>query len=129
MGDNRKRVVVMGASPKPERYSNRAVQQLLEHGHEVIPVHPAAEQIHGVPVLPDLAAVTGRIDSITMYVSPAISAKLEGDILDLCPDLVIFNPGTENAQLEQTLATAEIATLHACTLVLLGTNQFDSVHP
>ena len=45
MSDNHQRVVVLGASKNPERYSNMAVNRLLENGHEVIPVHPALERV------------------------------------------------------------------------------------
>ena len=38
MSENNKTVVVLGASPKPERYSNQAVVMLKDHGYEVIPV-------------------------------------------------------------------------------------------
>jgi uncharacterized protein len=34
------RVAVLGASHKPERYSNQAVRMLKEYGHTVIPVTP-----------------------------------------------------------------------------------------
>ena len=42
------------------------------------------------------------------------------------PARVIFNPGTENPELEEKLAAAGIATVRACTLVLLRTGQFGS---
>ena len=43
-------VVVLGASPKGERYSNQAVLALVGHGHRVIPVHPLLKEIAGVGV-------------------------------------------------------------------------------
>lgn len=118
------RVVVLGASPKPERYSNRAIRLLRQHGHEVIPVHPAAEAIEGIPVVHDLADVEGHVDTITLYVSAAISDTLTSRIVQCGPQRVIFNPGAENATLSQHLQTESIATEDACTLVLLNTGQF-----
>ena len=44
------RVVILGASSKPDRYAYRAFRMLREHGHEVIPVHPALIEIEGVAV-------------------------------------------------------------------------------
>jgi hypothetical protein len=40
------------------------------------------------------------------------------------PRRVIFNPGTENPELERALEKSGIQTEEACTLVLLHTGQF-----
>ena len=118
------RVVVLGASPKPERYSNKAVKLLLEHGHSVVPVHPAAAGIEGLPVEPGLSAMQGPVDTLTVYLSPNQTSGLLDDILALNPDRVIFNPGTENPLLQAMLEKAGIRPEDACTLVLLNTGQF-----
>lgn len=126
MSGMKQRVVVVGASPKPDRYSNRAVALLLEHGHEVVPVHPSATAVHGIPVVRRIADVGGHVDTVTMYVSRAISDSVAEDLLTLRPARVIFNPDSENPDLQQALEHGGIATLEACTLVLLNTGQFDS---
>jgi hypothetical protein len=79
---------------------------------------------HGVPVIADLSAISGPVDTVTMYVGPAISAGLGDKLAALKPRRVIFNPGTENAVLEQQLSAAGIICEEACTLVLLNTGQF-----
>ena len=108
-----------------ERYSHRALSQLHAHGHEPIPVHPALEAIEGIGVVPTLRDVAGEVDTLTLYVKPAISEPLAADIVALRPGRVIFNPGTESTALRATLEEAGIRTLEACTLVLLSTGQFD----
>lgn len=124
MPDDRQRVVVLGASSNPERTSNLAVKRLKENRHEVIPVHPTLDRIEGLEVAPDLRSVGGRVDTLTVYVSPEISSTLTGEILDISPGRVIFNPGAENPELEAALHAAGIETLQACTIVLLTTGQF-----
>jgi|JI10StandDraft_1071094.scaffolds.fasta_scaffold940656_2 predicted CoA-binding protein len=118
------RVVIVGASDKSDRYANMAQRLLSEHGHTVVPVHPKLEEIDGVPVIADLNDVQGAVDTVTMYVGPAISAGLEERLVRLKPSRVIFNPGTENPALEAALNTAGISTEEACTLVLLRTGAF-----
>ncbi len=121
----KQRVVIVGASPKPERYSNRAVALLIENGHEAIPVHPTATTIHGAHAVPHLSDVRDHVDTVTLYVSPTISSSLEKELLTLHPDRVIFNPDSENETLRRNLESHGIRTVEACTLVLLKTNQFD----
>ncbi|MCU0304233.1 MAG: CoA-binding protein [Thermoanaerobaculales bacterium] len=124
MSEVGQRVVVLGASDNPERYANMAVRRLLESGHEVVPVNPKLERIGDLAVTPSLDRVSGPVDTLTVYVSPAVSASLEGAIVDLAPGRVIFNPGAESPELEAALARRGIPTLRACTLVLLSTGQF-----
>ena len=41
-------VAVLGASRKPQRYSNRAVRALAQHGYRVVPVNPAHAEVEGL---------------------------------------------------------------------------------
>lgn len=124
MTNDKQNVVVLGASPKPDRYSNQAVRLLVEHGHCVIPVHPAVKTIEGLAVSHKLTGITDKIDTLTVYVSKTVSSSLQNDILLLNPKRVLFNPGAENASLRVTLEQHGIRTEEACTLVLLRTGQF-----
>jgi len=124
MSSEHQRVVVLGASDNPERYSNKAVNRLRDNHHEVIPVHPKLDRIDGLEVVPNLGDIDGEVDTLTVYVSPKVSSALSDDIVALGPGRVIFNPGAENDELEAALAEQGIPTLRACTLVLLSTGQF-----
>lgn len=119
------RVAIVGASPKPDRYAHKAMNALLEHGHEVILVNPRYPEIGGRKVVPDLTVLDpGSIDQITLYVGPDRSEEMAEAIIALHPQRVIFNPGAENAGLADTLQSAGIKTEEACTLVLLATGAF-----
>jgi hypothetical protein len=118
------RVVVLGASNKPERYSYKAFKMLQEYGHTPLLVGPKLTEIEGVKVYPSLDMVEKPVDTLTMYVGAEISTKLESKILALRPMRVIFNPGSENSHLSSVLQRNGITMLEACTLVLLRTNQF-----
>lgn len=118
------RVVILGASDKPDRYAHKAQLLLAEHGHQVVPVNPRLEEIAGVPAVADVSAVTGAVDTVTMYVGPAVSSALADKLVALRPGRVIFNPGSENPELAATLQAAGIPVEEACTLVLLRTGQY-----
>ena len=120
------RVAVLGASRKPQRYANRALRALQRHGYQVVPVNPAHDEIEGLATVRDLAEVTGRLDTLTVYVGPQHIGPLIDDIVAARPVRVILNPGTESPELEQALDRHGIPYLEACTLVLLATGQFES---
>ena len=117
-------VVVLGASPKPTRYSYSAVKQLDDLGYRVIPVHPKAQRIDRVPVTASLSSITEPVDTLTLYLGAERSHAMIDDILGLRPGRVIFNPGSESHELERRLKDHRIPFEHACTLVLLRTHQF-----
>ncbi len=117
-------VAVLGASQKPERYSNRAVKMLASHGFHPIPVNPAGLVIEGIESKRTLAEISERVDTLTMYVGPEISANEYERIIALAPRRVIFNPGSENPELMQKLRAAGIEVVEGCTLVMLGVGAF-----
>ncbi len=118
-------VVVLGASNDPSRYSYMAMMNLKEKGFKRLPVHPRENEIDGEKVYPTLKELFGqKIDTVTMYVGPALSDKLAEDLLTLKPRRVIFNPGSENPGLQIKLSNAGIEVIEACTLVMLRTGQF-----
>jgi predicted CoA-binding protein len=117
-------VAVLGASNNPDRYSNMAVRRLRDAGHNVIPVNPALEEIEGFPVAKSLGDIVDPVDTLTLYVGPQRSLPMIDAILRLAPKRVIFNPGTESAELAAALDRANIPHVEACTLVMLQTGQF-----
>ncbi len=117
-------VAVLGATPKEDRYSFKAVKMLREHGHHPIPVHPAGHDVLGIPGVKSLADITKPVDTLTMYVGAQISDGELDRILALKPRRVIFNPGAENDGLAEKLRAAGIDVVIACTLVMLQTDQF-----
>jgi predicted CoA-binding protein len=121
MSSEKKTVVVVGASANPDRVSNILMHRLAANPrYEAVPVHPALEEVAGKPVKPSLAAVEAAPDVVTLYLDPAVSTPLEGELLRLKPRKVIFNPGAENPALASRLHAAGIDTENACSLVLLG---------
>jgi len=118
------RVVLIGASAKPDRYAYMALQLLTDYGHMVFPVNPRESEILGHTVYANVDAVPGPIDTVTLYVGPAKSKDLQAALCCLNPGRVIFNPGTENPALAENLRQAGILCIEACTLILLKTDQF-----
>jgi predicted CoA-binding protein len=124
MTESPSHVAVLGASPKPARYANQAIRLLREHGHRVTPVHPKFETIEGLEVAHRLADIADPVDTLTLYVGPAILETQADAIVALAPGRVIFNPGTESPAVQQQLDAAGIEWFEACTLVMLKTDQF-----
>jgi len=117
-------VAVLGASPKPERYSHKAVALLKECGHTVFPIAARAEEILGVRCFKRLADIPEEIDTVSVYVNPARFEPLIDEVIARAPSRIIFSPATESPDLHRRLEDAGFEVLDACTLVMLRTDQF-----
>jgi len=118
-----KKTLVLGASENPGRYSYLAVNRLLDHDHEVVAIGKSKGTIRDVAIETDQTIREG-IDTITLYLNPDNQKKYYDYILETKPKRIIFNPGTENIELESLAEGAGIQTLEACTLVMLSTGQY-----
>jgi len=123
--NNYQKVVIIGASNKPDRYSYKAFKMLKEYGHTPIPVHPVLKTIDDSTVVASLENIPeSSVDTVTLYVNPEILKNYIDDIIKIKPSRVIMNPGTESDDAEKLFLQNGINVLRACTLVLLRTGQF-----
>ena len=119
-------VLVIGASLDPLRISNKVTKLLIDEQHRVVAIGRKEGVIGSVEVQ---QAIPDNIDFdvVTLYINPSIQESYYDQIVSLRPELVIFNPGTENSELASLLDQHGIAYEYACNLVLLRTGQFDKV--
>jgi len=115
--------LVVGASAKPERFSNIAVKRLLASNIPVIAVGLREGEVSGVRIqklFPDL----NSIHTVTLYVGPKNQAVYYDYIIKINPKRVIFNPGTENIQFEDVLRKQGIEVVRNCTLIMLDNGTY-----
>ena len=115
--------LVLGASPNPDRYSFLATNLLHEKKHAVYPFGIKKGMIGELSIKNEWPE-NGSIDTVTLYVGPAGQVEYYDAILNLAPRRIIFNPGTENPDLQALAHKNGIATIEACTLVMLKTGQY-----
>lgn len=119
-------VVILGASPKPDRFANRAQRKLTAYGHAVIPVNPALAEVEGVATVP-LAELPPSPHTITVYLQRDRMLPLVSDIAALAPKRVILNPGADDPEVVRALEDAGLAVQLDCTLILLDEGRFEDV--
>ncbi len=118
-----KKTLILGASTNPSRYANLAAYRLVAHGHPIINVGLKLGEVAGVPIeKPEL--IHTDLDTITLYLGPQNQPEYYDYIINSKPKRIIFNPGTENTDLEKLAEENGIETLEACTLVMLSTGQY-----
>lgn len=118
-----KKTLVIGATPDPGRYAYLASNKLVRHGHEIVNVGIKKGEVAGVPIEP-AQTIHDDIDTITLYVGTRNQPPLYDYILNTKPKRIIFNPGTENPELEAMAQQKGIEIVEGCTLVMLSTGQY-----
>ncbi len=121
----KKKTLVIGASLKTKRYSNKAIKKLVANNIETKAIGLRKGEVSGV-VIETEKILFKDIDTVTLYLNPNNQKEYYDYILQLKPKRVIFNPGTENMEFMQKLKEngIEIDVEIACTLVLLSTGQY-----
>ena len=117
------KTLVIGASINPERYAYKAIQLLVKHEIEVVPMGVKPGFVANLLIVSPLI-VQINIHTITLYLGASKQEPYYDFILKINPKRVLFNPGTENPKLAKLLNEKGILWENACTLVLLSTNQY-----
>ena len=118
------RVLVLGASLKPYRYSHIAVKTLISNNHQVTAVGNRAGDIDEVRVMKNIPEELEHADTITLYLGPNNQKQYYEHILELNPRRIIFNPGTENEELAKLARKHNIDCQEACTIFMLNQGTF-----
>lgn len=118
-----KKTLVMGASTNPGRYAYKAIKMLERFGHPVVAIGKKEDNLDGVKIEKEHVPFEG-IDTVTLYLNPMNQKQYYDYIVDLKPERVIFNPGTENPELYAILKQNGIDIEVGCTLVMLSINHF-----
>lgn len=117
------KTLVLGASTNKERYSYKAIHNLVDKSHQVVAIGSKKGMSFDIPIETDKIDFHA-IDTVTIYLNPTAQEEYYDYILSLKPRRVIFNPGTENPAFFKLLEVNNIQYEVACTLVLLATNQY-----
>ncbi len=117
------KTLVLGASLKEDRYSNKAVRKLVNNNIETVAFGLKAGEISGIEINTQLKAFD-NIHTVTLYLNPKRQEEYYDYIVSLNPKRVIFNPGTENTTFQNLLSENGIAFEEACTLVMLSIGNY-----
>lgn len=69
---------VVGLANNPERPAFGVAKLLQEKGHQIFPVHPKAEEVHGQPGFRSLSEVPELVDVVDCFVN----SNLVGEVVD-----------------------------------------------
>jgi acetyl-CoA synthetase (ADP-forming) len=130
---NPRSVAVVGASGDPAKFGGRVMHFLVKHGYRgrIVPVHPSAAEVLGIPAVPRLAAAGTPVDVCLLALPSAhLAAALEDCGRAGARGAVIITAdfaetGAEGAARQQALV--DIARRHGMRLI--GPNCLGYINP
>ena len=117
--NDKRRTLILGASPNPSRVSFQATELLQLKGHEVLAIGIRKGLAGTIPIRP-ADTPPENVHTISLYLNPQRQQDYYEYILETKPKRLIFNPGAENPELSRMAREAGIETIQACTLVMLS---------
>jgi predicted CoA-binding protein len=115
-------ILILGASNNPARTSYMATRFLSNKGFNLFAVANRKGQIDGITLHDDSELATNHhSDTITLFINADRQKKYYDYILSQNPKRIIFNPGTENPELESLAKANHIQVITGCTIALLTT--------
>ncbi len=126
----RRRLALAGASRSGKKFGSVLLRELKARGYDVVPVHPSAAELEGLPCARDLSALRGRVDGLVVVTPPSETTRLVAAAADAGIGAVWIQQGAES---EDALAVARargLAVVHGhCLLMYLpGVSGFHGFH-
>ena len=121
---NHLKTLILGATTNTERYAYLAAERLKNNGIPFYPVGIKSGKVFDIEIVNNKEIPDEEIHTITLYIGPKNQVEWYDYILNVNPKRIIFNPGTENAELENLANKNGIETIEACTLVMLAADTY-----
>ena len=74
---------IVGLSNNSERAAFGVAKILIENGHQIIPVHPKAETVHGQKGYAKLSDIPGKVDVVDIFVNSELAGEVVNDAIAL----------------------------------------------
>jgi len=117
-----KSFAVAGASIHREKYGNIIFRTLLEKGHVVYPLNPRESTVEGNTAYPDLNALPGVPEAISIVTPPVATREIVQQAIALGVHSLWMQPGAEDPQAGRLAREAGLNVIDdgSCLLVFLN---------
>jgi predicted CoA-binding protein len=74
---------IVGLSNNSERAAYRVAKVLIDNGHQVIPVHPSAEVVHGQTGYAKLSDIPVPVDVVDIFVNSSLAGSVVNEAIEI----------------------------------------------
>ncbi len=118
-----KRIALVGATDKKDKWGYKILKALEKKGYEVLPVHPALDKIEGRPVFRSLRDIPARPDAVSIVVPPSATEQAVRAAREIGVTQVWMQPGAESDEaIDFSDGNGLECVHHRCILVETGSS-------
>jgi len=77
-----KNIAIVGASPNPEKDSNKVTKYMIEAGYNVFPIYPKEDVILGQKVYRSLKEIPEKVDIVVVFRKPAAVSAVADAVIE-----------------------------------------------
>jgi predicted CoA-binding protein len=77
-----KRLAVVGVSSNPKEFSRSLFRELQTRGYQLVPVHPQAAEIEGVPAVAHIRDASPPVDGALLLTNPSVTDEVVRECCD-----------------------------------------------
>jgi len=103
-----KKIVIVGASNKPERASNGIMKFLMKQGYECTPVNPIEKEVLGVPTYDSVEDVPFEPDIVDVFRQSSFAPEIARAAAGKKAKLIWLQEGVSSVEAKQIATIAEI---------------------
>ena len=113
---------VVGASVDRSKYGNKVLRCYQQHGKEVYPINPRADEVEGLRAYPSLGSLPVKPKAISVITPPAITEQVAREAAAAGVTHIWMQPGAESEAAVRTAESLGMSVIAggACILVVLG---------
>lgn len=115
-----KKVAVIGASARKEKYGNKIYRRLKANHYEVYAVNPGLTEIDGDKCYAALSELPVQVDFVNFVVPEAVGLATLEQMAELGIKTAWLQPGSDSAAVIAKAAELNIEIIQACILVELA---------
>ena len=91
-------IAIAGVSRSGKGFGNAVLRDLTGKGYEILPVHPEAQEVGGVPCSPSLAELPKPVAGLVLVVPPAQSERLAREAKEAGIGRIWMQQGAESPE-------------------------------
>ena len=115
-----KRLAIAGASRDKSRVGSMILKELRRMGYEMLPVHPVADELQGLPCVHRLADLEGSVDGLILVVPPAQTEILVREAEAAGIGRVWMQQGAESADAVEYCGQNGLVTVHGQCILMFA---------
>ncbi len=118
-----KKIALIGASANKSKYGNIILNDLKLKGYDILPVHPALNEIDGIKVYNSVEEIDDQPDLYVFVVPPSIGFEITKKLYNKGNRHFWYQPGAQSAEISEFLKKDSSVKFSTISCIMVNTDK------